>query len=210
MSTDYRPIPAIRFSKLFDGRLDKYGIRARAPTNSSPNSWSLVGSDGVLEAYRQLDGNANFSRGSFEPIPWAVIDALTNEFQIELVSEHDHRFWGFASKKEEEDRHNQIAKEYEDDFYKNLVHYLRGEPHNLTSGTIGMQKAEIAKALVATDESLLTPTKRHLLLEGIEAIYDRDHSVKITLTAESLALVELLAARTDELPRLRDVVPSTN
>jgi hypothetical protein len=169
-----------------------------------------VGSDGVLEAYRQLDGNANFSRGSFEPIPWAVIDALTNEFQIELVSEHDHRFWGFASKKEEEDRHNQIAKEYEDDFYKNLVHYLRGEPHNLTSGTIGMQKAEIAKALVATDESLLTPTKRHLLLEGIEAIYDRDHSVKITLTAESLALVELLAARTDELPRLRDVVPSTN
>ena len=87
MSTDYRPIPAIRFSKLFDGRLDKYGIRARAPTNSSPNSGSLVGSDGVLESYQEHDGNARFCRGSFKPMPWTVIDALTNEFQIELVSE---------------------------------------------------------------------------------------------------------------------------
>ena len=177
MSTDFRPIPAaIPFNKLFDGRLDKYGIRARAPTDSSPRSGFLVGSDGVLDVYQRDDGSASFSRPSFNPIPWTVIDALTNEFQVELVSEHDHRFWGFASKKEEEDWHDQIAKEYEDDFYKNLVHYLRGEPHNLTSGTIGMQKAEIAKALVARDENLLTPTKRQLLLGTVNVIYDRDHS----------------------------------
>ena len=201
MSTDYRPIPAIPFSKLFDGRLDKYGIRARAPTNSSPNSGSLVGSDGVLDAYQKDDGSASFSRRSFTPIPWTVIDALTNEFQIELVSEYDHRFWGYASKEEEDYWYNKIAKQGDDDFYNNLVHYLRGEPHKFKPDTNGMKLAEIAKALVATDESLLTPTKRDQLLGAVYAIYDRDYRRWITLTDEDLAGVELLVARTNKLPQ---------
>jgi hypothetical protein len=127
MSTDYRPIPAIPFNQLFDGRLDKYGVREKADPDTTVRRRYLVGGDGVLEAYKNDDGTSSFSRRSFTPVPWAVIDALTEEFETELVSEHDHRFWGFATKEEERDWHDQMAKEAEDNFYKDLSHYLRGE-----------------------------------------------------------------------------------
>ena len=44
------------------------------------------------------------------PVPWEVIDAIIAEFTVEFVSEHDHRFWGFATK-EEIEFHERIAKE---------------------------------------------------------------------------------------------------
>ncbi|MBR1156811.1 hypothetical protein [Bradyrhizobium sp. JYMT SZCCT0428] len=147
MSTDYRPIPAIRFAKLFDGRLDKYGVKekeARAPDDTRRVRY-LTGSDGVLEAYERGDGTSSFSRGSFRPVPWTVIDALTEEFEVKLVSEHDHRYSGFQSKKEWDDWQDQLVKEREDRFYENILRFLRGEPHDNSPGTIGMMQAEIAK-----------------------------------------------------------------
>ncbi len=135
------------------------------------------------------------------PVPWAVIDALTQEFEIELVSEHDHRFWGFATEKDWRDSEIKYAKEAEDKFYKNLCHYIRGEPNDIRPGTIGMLQAEIAKDLVAKDESLMAPNNRHALLEAVKVIYDRDHTVRVTLTKKDLARVELMAARTNELPQ---------
>jgi hypothetical protein len=201
MSTDYRPIPPIPFTELFDGRLDKYGVREKAHADSTLRKRYLLGSDGVLEAYQNDDGTSSFSRRSFTPVPWTVIDALTEEFKIELVSEHDHRYWGFANEKDWTDWQAQLAKEDEDNFYKNLCHYLRGEPNDLRPGTIGMLKAEIAKDLVATDESLMAPSNRHLLLEAVKVIYDRDHTIRVTLTKQDLAAVELMVARTNKLPQ---------
>ena len=201
MSTDYRPIPAIPFNKLFDGRLDKYGVREKANPDATVRRRYLVGSDGVLEAYENDDGTSSFCRRSFTPVPWAVMDALTEEFETELVSEHDHRFWGFATKEEERDWHERMAKESEDNFYKDLIHHLRGEPNNLRTGTVGMRKAEIAKALVENDESLMAPDNRQQLLEAVEVIYDRDHAVKVTLTPEDTAAVELMVARRNKLPQ---------
>jgi len=201
MSTDYRPIPAIPFNKLFDGRLAKYGVREKADPDATVRRRYLVGGDGVLEAYENDDGTSSFSRAAFTPIPWAVIDALAEEFETELVSEHDHRFWGFATQEEERDWNERMAKEAEDNFYKDLSHYLRGESNDLKPGTVGMQKAEIAKALVEADESLMAPDNRQQLLEAVEVIYDRDHAVKVTLTPEDKAAVELMAARRNELPQ---------
>jgi hypothetical protein len=199
MSTDYRPISAIRFTELFDGRLDKYGVREKACADSTLKNKYLQGS--VLEAYQNDDGTSSFSRRSFTPVPWTVIDALTKEFETELVNEHDHRYWGFANEKGWTDWQDQLAREAEDDFYKNLVHYVRGQPNDLRPGTIGMLRAEIAKALVASDETLMAPNNRHLLLEGVEAIYDRDHTATVTLTDQDFAAAELMVARTNKLPQ---------
>ena len=201
MSTSYRPIPAIPFTELFDGRLDKYGVREKAHADSTLRKRYLLGSDGVLEAYQNDDGTSSFSRRSFTPVPWTVINALTEEFGIELVSEHDHRYWGFANEKDWRDWQDQLAKEAEGDFYKDLVHYIRGEPNDIRPGTVGMLQAEIAKDLVAKDESLMAPNNRHLLLEAVEVIYDRDHTVRVTLTKQNLAAAELMMARTNELPQ---------
>ena len=201
MSTDYRPIPAVPFAQLFDGRLEKRGVREKAYADSTVWTRYLMGTDGVLEAYQNDDGTSSFSRRSFMPVPWAVIDAVTQEFGVELVSEYDHRYWGFATKQAWDDWEEQRAKESQGDFYNDLVHYVRDEPNGLRPNTIGMIKAEIAKTLVASDEGLMTPQNRHLLLETVEAIYDRDHTVTVTLTKQELATVELMVSRTSKLPQ---------
>jgi hypothetical protein len=172
MSTDYRPIPAILFNRLFDGCLDKYGVREKADPDAMGKHRYLVGSDGILEVYENSDGSSLFSRRSFTPVPWAVIDALTEEFETEMVSEDDHRFWGFATEEEESAFHERMAKESEEDFYKNLIYYLLGEPNSLQAGTMDMHKAEIAKALVERNESLMIPDNRQQLLRAVKAIHD--------------------------------------
>jgi hypothetical protein len=199
MSTSYRSIPAIPFVQLFDGRLEKYDVHETIRSDSTEQRRYLVGRDGALEAYREQDGNSSFTRESFTPVPWAAFDALIEQFDVELVSEHDHRYWGFATQKDWDDWQDQLAKETEDQFYKDLSHHIRGEPSDLRPGTIGMIQAEIAKTLVESDESLILPENRHRLLEAVQAAYDRDHTITITLTKQDLAKAELLAARTDEL-----------
>ena len=83
MSTSFRPIPDIPFNQLFDGRLDKFGVREKAERDPTARIRSLVGSDGVLEAYKNDDGTSFFKRRSFTPFPWSVLDALTEEFEAE-------------------------------------------------------------------------------------------------------------------------------
>jgi hypothetical protein len=199
MSTDWRPIPDIPFAELFDGRLEKYGIRALIVDRETEGWQYLEGPDGTLSVSRAEDGTCIFTRRGV--VPWTIFDAIAEEFKIEWVSEYDHRYWGFATEKEWDDWNNQLAKESEDEFYNDLVKYLRDEPNGLRPGTIGMIKAEIAKTLVKGDLGLMAPEKRNALLEAVEAIYDRDHAVKIELTEQDLAAAELMAARTDDLPK---------
>jgi lipoate-protein ligase A len=93
---------------------------------------------------------------------------------------------------------NKVA---EDEFFNNLVKYVRDEPNGVLPGTIGMIKAKIAKTLVEIDPDLLAPEKRDVLLEAVRAVYDRDHAVTITLTEQDLAAADMTAARTDDLPK---------
>jgi hypothetical protein len=199
MSTEWRPIPDIPFAKLFDGCLEKYGIREVIVEDATERFRYLQGPDGFLEAFRGEDGTCSFTRRGV--VPWTIFDAIAEEFEIEWVSEYDYRFWGFATEKEWDDWNNQLAKESEDEFYNDLVKYLRDEPNDLQPGTIGMIKAEVAKTFVKGDPGLMAPEKRNALLEAVEAIYDRDHAVKIKLTEQDLAAAELMAARTDDLPK---------
>jgi hypothetical protein len=199
MSTHYRPLPDIPFAQLFDGRLEKYGIKEEIAANSTEGRRYLTGRDGFLQVLQEENGTCTFTRRGC--VPWSIFDALTEEFEIELVSENDHRYWGFATAEEWDDWHKQGAKEAEDEFYNNLLKYVRDEPNGVLPGTIGMIKAEIAKTLVRSDPGLLASEKRDLLLEAVRAIYDRDHAVKITLTKQDQAAAEMMVARTDDLPK---------
>ena len=117
------------------------------------------------------------------------------------MSDDDYRYWGFASEKECNDFWDAENRKTQDELYNELLHYVRNEPNDLSPGTIGMIKAEIAKTLVEGDPGLATPEKREALLEAIRAIYDRDHAVIIGLTEQDLAEADLMAARTEDLPK---------
>lgn len=198
MSTEWRPIPDVTFARLFDGCLEKYGIRAVTVDRVTESSQYLEGPDGFLAVHRGEDGTCTFTRRGF--VPWAIFDAIAKEFEIEWVSEYDHLFWGFATEKEWDDWWDIQNKEADDSFYNDLLHYLRDEPNDIRPGTIGAEEAEIAKTLVDGDPDLAAPEKRDALLEAIRAVYRRDHALVITLTEQELAQAELMAARTDDLP----------
>ena len=201
MSTYYRPLSKIPFAQLFDGRLKKYGVREKIQADTTKSRRYLVGCDGILVINRKKDGDSHFTRPSFMPMPWAVCDAISEEFKIEIVSERDHRYWGFATQKEWDAFNEKMAKEDEDEFYSDLLNYVRGKPHGFKRGTVGMAKAKIARTLIRRDPGLVAPKKRDVLLEAVRAIYDRDHSIKVTLTKQDIAAAKMLVARTDDLPK---------
>ena len=100
------------------------------------------------------------------------------------------------------------AKKQPEQFYAEVVKYARGEPADITKGTVGEIKAKIGKRLIDEEPGLADPARRSELKIKVDAIYDRDHAVKITLTEEDLALVEehvaavrMMATREDDLPQ---------
>jgi hypothetical protein len=204
MSTDTLPIPAILFAQLFDGRMEKHDIRERMMADSTAEKRYLEGRDGILQVYRNDYGASIFVRGSFTSIPWAVFDAIIEEFKVELVGEDDHRFWGFATEEECNAYFENQRKEREDEFYKGLISYLRNEPTSFAAGGPGWSdysQGTIAKELTASDPGLMTPERRSVLLAKIDAIYRRDHTVTVTLSEENKASVEMLVARTEDMPQ---------
>jgi hypothetical protein len=164
------PIP---YSQLIDGRLTKFGVRIEIPTNTANDRRCLVGRDGNLWAYRLDDGSCSFGRFAGS-LPFSVLDAIEEEFATQLVNQGDHRYWGFASREDMEGRYDEILKEDEDEFYKNVICYVRGEPHGLGSGTIGMIKARIAKAVVERKPALVAPENRDEFLKIVEDLYSSD------------------------------------
>lgn len=201
MSTWLRPLKDIRFAEVLDGRLGRHGVREEVKADSKEGYRYLSGSDGVLVVAQSEDGTCTFYRRSFTPVPWAVLDALTAEFRTELVTDQDHRYWGCETKEEWDAACQKLASKHEDEFYDDIVHYLRSEPHNLSPGTIGMKQAEIAKTLVAQDPSLMMPENRGALLAAVEHIFQQREGTTVTLTQEDMAQAILMATRSGDLPR---------
>jgi hypothetical protein len=197
MQTNYRPHPAIPFAQLFDGRLDKYGVREKIGEYSTETARQLKGCDCVLQVFREEDGSCTFTCSNFRPLPSAVLEALIEEFAIEVVSEHDYRYWGFSSEEKWNAVNEKLAKESEDKLYNNILHFVRGEPDDLEEGSFEFQQAEIAKALIQNDPSLMAPEKRGVLLEAVMAIFDQENG----LTDREWAELEMMIARPKDLPQ---------
>jgi hypothetical protein len=98
-----------------------------------------------------------------------------------------------------------MAEKDEQDFYGEIVKFVRGESYDIEPGTIGMIKAEIAKRLVAKSPDLLAKDKRSDLIKAVNMIYDRDHTIVVTSTEERteerLAFIRMIATHEDDLPQ---------
>jgi hypothetical protein len=101
------------------------------------------------------------------PLQRVVLDAISEEFGVELVCEHDPRYWGFATEEEWDEAWEKLDKGDKDKFYNDLLHYVRGEPNDLSTENIA--QADIAKSLIEGNRSLAEPWNRGVLLEWIEA-----------------------------------------
>jgi hypothetical protein len=122
--------------------------------------------------------------------PGKILKAIAETFDTDIVAD-EPQFFGYETWDE---MHAAIHKS-NDEFYTELWRYLRGEPHEITPGTVGMTWAVIGKRLVETDSSLLLPENRDKLLKEISSIYDRIHTVMDILTPEDVVLANMIVTQ---------------
>ena len=90
MSTEYKPVSAIRFSSI-DNRLAKYGLKVEM----SGHATALSGRNGVL--FAKPEGDSTHFERKLGVDTEDVLEAIRTEYGIEIVDEEDYRFWGFSS-----------------------------------------------------------------------------------------------------------------
>jgi hypothetical protein len=132
-----------------------------------------------------------------------IFHAIAEAFDTDIVSEHQPEFWGFDTEEEWHAHEKRFHEEYEQQFHAELLKHLRGEPSDIRPGTIGMKKAEIAKSLVEKDPSLMEPENRDKLMGETAAIYDRDYTIKVTLTPEEVADAEVVGLMRSAAAKVR-------
>jgi hypothetical protein len=175
MSTDYRLLREVPACDLFDGRLEEFGVRehvtpevtegSRLLTDGCNYLWVHIGDKGFVAWLTRYFPNGD---------PEKILNALANVFDTDIVSEYEPQYWGFDTQEEWEACMEKISQKYEEEFYIELLKYLRGEPNDIRPGTIGMCEAEIARTLVEKDPSLLLSVNKDKLRNEIRSIYDRE------------------------------------
>ena len=202
MSTNYRPIPDISATDLFDGRLAAFGVHEHHNENTTEKSRTLTDNRNYLCVHIADDGLVSaFTRYMPNGAPGKILRAIADTFDVDIVSEYEPLFWGFDTQEEWNAAWDAIAKEHDEEFHTQVLKFLNGEPHDIRPGTIGMQKAEIATKLVEEDPALLLPTNKNKLQNAIEATYDREHAVIVTLGPEDMEFVRMMATHEDDMPK---------
>jgi hypothetical protein len=141
MSTMYVPLEKIRFCHLFDGRLEAFNVREYIPTEEEiggdedwrPTERKRVLTDGryFMWAYADKDGFVDRIVRYGANAPASILNAITEVFSIAIVSERQPQFWGYDTQEEWDAANAGIAEQHEEEFYLDLLRYLRGEPHSI-------------------------------------------------------------------------------
>ena len=204
MSTDYRLIRInVPACDLFDDRLEEFGVREHVmPEETTEKSRLLTDGRNYLWVYIDDEGfvhslNPRASRIRYFPngAPGKILNALANVFDTDIVSEYNPEFWGFDTREEWKACVEKMSQKYEEEFHIELLKYLRGEPNDIRPGTMEMIEAEIAKTLVEKNPSLLLSVNKDKLRNEIQSIYDREHTVTVTLDAQICQPISIIRRR---------------
>jgi hypothetical protein len=202
MSTSYRPLKEISAQDLFDGRLEELGIREHAAVDSNERSRCLTDGRNYLWVYIDERGNiSDLVRYAPNGAPGKIMNAIGQVSETYIASEYEAKYWGFDTEEEWEAFQEKLSKEGRDEFYVDLMKFLRNEPHDIRPGTNRMIMADIANTLVEKDPSLLNPENREKLLAKIDEVFLGEHAIQVKLTPEDIAAAEMRVTHEDDLPQ---------
>jgi hypothetical protein len=90
MSTDYAPIKKILVCEMFDGRLEKFGVREHVkPDETTEKSRLLTDGRNYLWVYVDDDGFVgSFTRYAPNGAPGKILTAVMNVFDTDIFSEY--------------------------------------------------------------------------------------------------------------------------
>ena len=212
MSTYYGLRKSIKADELFDGRLEAFGVREEVGPEGTADRYApymkvkevryLTDAQNSMEVVIYENGVASLNVRNLWCAPEReILHAIAEAFDTDIVSEHQPEYWGFDTQEEWDAHEKRRHEENQRQFHAELLKHLRGEPADIQPGTIGMKKAGIAKSLVEKDPSFMEPANRDKLMGEIDAIYDREHTVKVTLSPADIAAAVMLVTHEDDLPR---------
>ena len=198
-ATNYSLVPQVRFADLFDGRLERFGVREHVHADTDETCRGLTDGNSYVWFGQNNDGNVgsimwHAPGGS----PTKIFAAVEEAFGCTIYSEHQPQFWGFDTDEEWERDWEARGREDEIELYGEIRKFLQGKETRLRPGTVGMLQAKIAKQLVDDNPDLGHPDKRDELLAAINEVYDRDHVLRVRMSKD---LVEMLATHEDDLPK---------
>ena len=202
MSTDYSFLPPIPFCALFDGRLQKFGIleHIKRGENREDARW-LTDGNNYLQVHRGEQNEVGRITRHGANAPGNILRSIAEMFDVDIFSEYEPQYWGFETEEEWNAALEEMAQRERDEFYKELMKYIRDEPNSIVPGRIGELMAKIAKELVAESPELGEITHKCELLEQIDRIYEERHAVRVELTPEDIEFVKLLATHEEDLPK---------
>ena len=201
MSTHFRPLTPIRMADLFDGRLKDVGVHEHHSKETTANQKCLTDGRNFLWIDGDEKGLVSLLSRYGMNAPQRILQAICDEFDVDIVSEYEPQFLGFKTQEEWDAWERAMATKADEDFYNEVVKFVRGEAHDIKPGTNGMVLAEIAKRLIAESPDLLAEDKRPDLIKAVNLVYERDHAVVVTLTDEDLAVAGMAATHEDDLPQ---------
>jgi hypothetical protein len=202
MTTEYIAGKTIRASELFDGRLEKFGIRERILPEVA-EELKRLDPDVTYERKRCLtDGISNL--GVFVKDDGSIgrlvdynivrarnknLKAIGEEFGTNMIPEYEPEFWGFCT--EDGFLDWQIALgEIEID---EIMRFLRGEPHDISRGTVGLVMADLVKELVTKYPALLLSENADQLRDTIRELNQRPNGVTLRLSDDDLTALARFA-----------------
>jgi hypothetical protein len=202
MSTYYALSKKVSARDLLCGRLDSsFGIREKVAPDTTDRKRCLTDGRNYLWVHLTEDGFVGSLTRYGANAPGKILAAISEAFETDVFSEHEPQYWGFDTKEEWDAAWKKMNDLARDQFYADVCAYIRGEPNNIELGAIGEIQAKIAKTLVENHAALLQPENKDRRLTEMDAIYDRDHAVVITLGPEDMAFAKMLVTHEDDLPK---------
>jgi hypothetical protein len=100
MSVDFKPADRIKFDDLFDGRLEKFGVREHPNRDATVVEKCLTDGENYLWVYADKRDHSLGSMTRWAPNPQKIIQAIEEAFDTAIYSEHEPQYWGFDTKAE--------------------------------------------------------------------------------------------------------------
>jgi hypothetical protein len=138
---------------------------------STANRRCLTDGRNFLWVYGNEKGLVSMITRYGENSPECILQAIVDEFHVDIVSEHEPQFWGYETEEEWNAAWSAMGKKDEQDFYNEVVKFVQRKEHDIRPGTLGMTLAEIAKRLIAETPDLLAEDKRPDLIKAVHEKY---------------------------------------
>src|SRR5438094_3621550 len=126
MSTNYRPLSPIYIDDLLDGRMKNVCVHERSGLEYSTLEKCVTDGRNFLWAYFDVEGLVT-SFTSYMPngSPHVFLREIAATFEVEIVSEHDPRFWGYETQAEWDASWETLVERQEQEFSNELMKFVR-------------------------------------------------------------------------------------